>query len=86
MTDKDQWLAGMPTHCPKCKKAALKTEEVGWKKHRVIGESPRGYQYSVLTIKVPTVVVECGNKKCDYEQHGYIYDGVTHLEDEKVSA
>jgi hypothetical protein len=71
------------THCPNCKRSTLSTVEVGWKKHRVIGESPRGYQFSVLTIKVPTVVVECS--KCDFEQHGYVYEGTVHLEEDEVS-
>jgi len=66
--------------CPQCSKPSLSTVEIGWKHHRVVGESPRGYRFSVVTVKVPTVVIECGD--CDFEQHGYVYEGVTHIEDE----
>lgn len=67
--------------CPQCSKPSLSIEEIGWKRHRVVGESPRGYRFSVLTTKVPTAVLACAD--CDFEEHGYIYEGVLHLEDTK---
>jgi len=69
--------------CPQCTNPTLSIVEVGWKKHRVVGESPRGYRFSVLTVKVPTIVITCDS--CDFEQHGYIYENTMHLEDQEVS-
>lgn len=68
--------------CPECGKANVSLEEVGWKKLRTVGESPRGYRWAVLTTRVPTAVVACAD--CDWEQHGYIHNGSFYVEDEEA--
>ena len=68
--------------CPDCGKETVAMTEIGWKKLRIVGESPRGYRYAVLTTKVPTAVLECN--ECNWEQHGYIHENTFYVEEESV--
>lgn len=69
--------------CPICDQPTVGFKEVGWKKLRIVGESPTGYQYKVLTIRVVTGVMVCAH--CAWEVHGYIHEGEFVIEDEEAT-
>jgi hypothetical protein len=66
--------------CSNCPKGTMEIVEIGWRKHRVVGRSPDGYQFSVLTKRVPTAIATC--VRCGHERHGWIDDHELILEEE----
>lgn len=69
--------------CPECGDMGVSLEEIGWRKLRLVGESPRGYRFKVLTIRVPTAVIQCAG--CGWDEHGYIHEG-SFVVDENIFA
>lgn len=68
--------------CAQCSAPTVTVTEIGWRKLRIVGDSPHGYRWKVSTIRVPTVIVACDT--CDWEQHGYIHNQSLYAEDETV--
>jgi hypothetical protein len=58
--------------CPECQSKTTGLTEIGMKNLRIVGDSPTGYAWKVLTVAVPTAVISC--KKCDWELHGYVHE------------
>ena len=68
-----------PVTCRNCQSSKVTVAEIGWRKHRTVGESPKGYVYKVLTKRVPTATVTCD--VCGHEEHGWIDDNTLYIEE-----